>query len=247
MKTLALVVPIGLCLALQVVALADQQEVFVTRGAGGPVYSDKPQPGAKPVNLPELNVVQPVPVPRATVPQAIQAPDEARHRAAAASAYHRFSIVFPEDHGSVAANTALFEVRVAIEPALQLGEGHAITVSINGRPVGQRFTATEFMISPEFWGDTLPPANQPHQVDAAIVDRTGTVIRRAEPVTFHLRHIEFRRHWPGPRREPLPVPVQRPRPPAPLPQKSPVLKDFDPPGPAFFRDPPAGPAQPPRQ
>ncbi len=247
MKNLALAVPIWLLLALQAVALADQQEVFVTRGAGGPVYSDKPQPGAKPVTLPVLNVVQPVPVPGVTVPPVSEAPDDARHRAAAAPAYRRFSIVFPEDNGSVAANTALFEVRVALEPALQLGEGHAITVSINGRPVGQRFTATEFMIPPEFWGDTLPPANQPHQADAAIVDRTGTVIKRAKPVTFHLRSLAFRRHWPGHRRDPLQVPLQRPRPPTPLPERNPLLRDFEPPGPAFFRDPPARPAQAPRQ
>jgi hypothetical protein len=113
------------------------QEVFVTRGAGGPVYSDKPQPGSRtPLKLPELNVMQPgTGRPRATVPGEPARPAKLAIRGAAASAYRRFSIVFPEDDGSVAANTALFEVRVAVEPALQLGEGHAITVSINGRPV----------------------------------------------------------------------------------------------------------------
>jgi hypothetical protein len=188
---------VSICL-LAVQALA--QEVFVTRGAGGPVYSDKPQPGSRPVTLPELNVSPAVPVTKAAVPAARKTPDEAGNRAAAVPGYEKFSIVFPENNGSVAANTALFEVRVALEPALQLGEGHAIMVSVNGRPVGQRFTATEFMIPPEFWGDTLPPANQRHQVDAAIVDGNGAVIRRAEPVTFYLRYVEFRHHRPVHRR-----------------------------------------------
>lgn len=241
MNRLALAVSICL-LVVQAVALA--QEVFVTRGAGGPVYSDKPQPGSRPVTLPELNVSPAVPLTKAAVPAARKAPDEAGSRAAAVPGYQKFSIVFPEDNASVAANTALFEVRVALEPALQLGEGHAIMVSVNGRPVGQRFTATEFMIPPEFWGDTLPPANQRHQVDAAIVDGNGAVIRRAEPVTFYLRYVEFRHHRPVP----LPMPVEKPRPPPVLMEKGPaVRKSVEPQGQALPRGLGASPTPPPRQ
>ncbi|MEF8718348.1 MAG: hypothetical protein V5B44_11710 [Candidatus Accumulibacter necessarius] len=236
---------VSICL-LAVQALA--QEVFVTRGAGGPVYSDKPQPGSRSVTLPELNVSPAVPVTKAAVPAARKTPDEAGNRAAAVPGYQKFSIVFPENNGSVAANTALFEVRVALEPALQLGEGHAIMVSVNGRPVGQRFTATEFMIPPEFWGDTLPPANQRHQVDAAIVDSSGAVIKRAEPVTFYLRYIEFRHHRPVHQPQPLPIPVEKPRPPPALMEKGPaVRKSEEPQGQALPRGLGASPTPPPRQ
>ncbi len=246
MKALRLVAQTGFLLVVQAVALA--QEVFVTRGAGGPVYSDKPQPGSRPVTLPELNVSPAVPVNKTAVPAVRKTPDEASNRAAAVPGYEKFSIVFPENNGSVAANTALFEVRVALEPALQLGEGHAIMVSVNGRPVGQRFTATEFMIPPEFWGDTLPPANQRHQVDAAIVDGNGAVIRRAEPVTFYLRYVEFRHHRPGHRPVPLPMPVEKPRPPPVLMEKGPaVRKSVEPQGQALPRGLGASPTPPPRQ
>lgn len=245
MNRLALAVSIWL---LAVQAVAPAQEVFVTRSAGGAVYSDKPQPGSRPVTLPELNVSPAVPLTKAAVPAARKAPDEAGSRAAAVPGYQKFSIVFPENNGSVAANTALFEVRVALEPALQLGEGHAIMVSVNGRPVGQRFTATEFMIPPEFWGDTLPPANQRHQVDAAIVDGNGAVIRRAEPVTFYLRYVEFRHHRPGHRPVPLPMPVEKPRPPPVLMEKGPaVRKSVEPQGQALPRGLGASPTPPPRQ
>jgi hypothetical protein len=54
--------------------------------------------------------------------------------------------------------------------------------------VGQRFTANEFMIPPEYWGDSLPPANQSWQLDAFITDADGLVIKRAAPVRFHMRH-----------------------------------------------------------
>lgn len=214
MKALVLLVQVSLLLSVQAAA----QDVFVTRGAGSPVYSDRPQPGARPLTLPELNVSQPVPIPKAALPAATRAPEGPP--AAPVPAYRKFSIVAPANDGSVAANTALFEVRVAVEPDLQLGEGHAITVTINGRPVGQRFTASEFMIPPEFWGDTLPPVNQRYQLDAAIVDGNGAVLRQAEPVTFHLRHVAGLQQRPWHR--PLAMPLNKPSPP-----KNPTPRRFE--------------------
>jgi hypothetical protein len=221
MRARVLLLPLSLLSALP--SAAPGQEVFVTRGAGSPVFSDKPQAGAKPLSLPPLNVIEAVPVSRAPVAATPAPEDNRRAEQPAAVAYQKFSIVSPANDGSVLANTALFEVRVAVEPPLQLGEGHAVTVSINGRPVGQRFTAGEFMIPPEFWGDTLPPANQRHQLDAAIVDRNGAVLRRAEPVTFHLRYIAGLQHRQAPRPVPMPIPVDKPRPPA---QPEPLLRRF---------------------
>ena len=86
------------------------------------------------------------------------------------------------------ANDAIFEVRVAVEPPLMRGEEHAFTVSINGRPVNRRFTATEFMIPREFWGDDAPPNNLRIQLDACIVDRHGQVLKQASPVHFVMLH-----------------------------------------------------------
>ena len=223
------------------------QEVFVTRGAGSPVFSDKPQPGAKPLALPPINVVEPVPVAKDAV--ARRPPEETGKAARAAPAYSRFSIVSPADNGSVAANTAVFEVRVAVEPALQLGAGHAIEVSVNGQPVGQRFTASEFTIPPEFWGDSMPPANQRHQLNAVIVDRDGQVLEQAAPVSFILRYVGgvYQRPWhpgygpgyqpgygPGqrPRSTPLP-PVEKP-PPPPVQPFDPWEKKFDQQGLQFY-------------
>ncbi len=221
MRARVLLLPLSLLSALPSAALG--QDVFVTRGAGSPVFSDKPQAGAKPLSLPPLNVIEPLPVSRAPAAATPAREENRRAEQPAVPAYQKFSIVAPANDGSVLANTALFEVRVAVEPPLQLGEGHAVTVSINGRPVGQRFTAGEFMIPPEFWGDTLPPANQSHQLDAAIVDRNGAVLRRAEPVTFHLRYVAGLQHRHAPRPVLMPIPVDKPRPPA---QPEPLIRKF---------------------
>jgi len=202
---------------------AAEQEVFVTRGAGSPVFSDRPQPGAKAVTLPPINVVEPLPVSKADASP--RSSEEEGRPQAATPAYRSFRIVSPEDNGSVAANSALFDVRVVVEPPLQLGAGHAIEVSVNGQAVGQRFTASEFTIPPEFWGDVLPPANQRQQLDATIVDRYGAVLEQAAPVTFILRHVSggYQRPWygpgyrpgyaPGHRPRPTPLPIEKPQPP----------------------------------
>jgi hypothetical protein len=105
-------------------------------------------------------------------------------------------------------------------------------VSINGRPVGQRFTSSEFLLPPEFWGDTLPPINQRHQLDAAIVDQAGTVLLRAQPVTFYLRQVTSIHQRP----RPLPVHPPRPQPPRPppLPEKDPAVTKFEQQGKQFY-------------
>ena len=184
MKPLLIIVILLHCPALQA------QGVYVTPGANGPVFSDKPQPGAREVILPPLNVV--APPPQLTTPAAkeggkAEAKESVRPEVAP-FVYRAFSIVQPENDGSMLANTALFEVRVAVDPPLQLGEGHAFAVSIDGRRVGQRFAANEFMIPPEFWGDVVAPPGQRLQLDAAIVDGDGRELRKADPVSFFMRY-----------------------------------------------------------
>jgi len=180
MKRLVADVSLALALSLCAATLL-AQTVYRTHDASGPVFSDKPLPGAQTIELKPLNVIESPPAGASTAAPSspVQPP---------AAAYRSFAIVFPENDGSVLTNTAVFEVRVVAEPALMLADGHAFTVRIDGKPVGQRFTASEFMIPDEFWGDELPPANQRIQLDAAIVDRSGAVLKQAPPIQFYLRH-----------------------------------------------------------
>ena len=198
------------CALLTLSAVVQAQGVFVTQGENGPVFSDKPQPGAKEVTLRPLSVVAP---PKefkvvAPPPAAPANPDDGKTTDAQPFSYHRFSVVSPEHNGSIVANTAVFEVRVAVDPPLQLGEGHAFSVKLNGQGVGQRFTATEFMIPPEFWGDALPPPNQTVQLDASIIDADGQVLKKAAPIRFVLRYATIMTRP----RHPVPLPSVPPKP-----------------------------------
>ena len=192
------------------------QGVYMTRGENGPVFSDKPVPGAREVSLKPLTVVAPPKESASTASATSSAAiDNSPKPETAAVAYRGFFVVSPEDGGSVVANTAFLEVRVAVEPALQLGERHAFMVSINGRPVNQRFTANEFTIPPEFWGDALAQAGQSMQLDASIVDGSGQVLKKAAPVRFYPRYVTIlnnpHRHVPPPMVLPKP-PQHKPKP-----------------------------------
>ena len=200
---------------LSVHALA--QDVFVTRGENGPVFSDKPQAGAREVTLKPLNVVPPVEAPPAT-PVTKEAktgrlPEEAP---APSPSYRSLAIVSPENNGSVAGNSSLFEVRLFAVPPLSVGEGHVFLVRINGRTVERRFTAPEFVIPPEFWEYGYVPADQSMQIEASIVDGSGQILMRAAPVVVYTRQIYVRPNGvpilPGYRPPPVRPPKPRPKP-----------------------------------
>ena len=188
------------------------QGVYVTPGASGPVFSDKPRAGSKEVTLKPLNVIPPV----ETAPAVKAAPEAKGARAGQeplAPVYRSLAIVSPENNGSVAGDSSVLEVRLVADPPLLLGDGHVFVVRINGRFVERRFTSTEFIIPPEFWVDGYLPANQSMQIDASIVDGAGQVMMRAAPTVFYTRQLSVRPglypQLPGY----LPPPVRPPRPP----------------------------------
>ena len=194
------------------------QTIYESRDASGTrVFTDRPSAGAKPVELKPLNIVEPVPLSPASPAQPDPPPS-------AAPGYRRFGIVFPEADGTVGINMATFEVRVAIDPPLRIADGHAFVFRMNGRNIPGRFTATENMVPPEFFGDTLPAGSQQNVIEASVIDGQGNVVMRAAPVSFQTRFVnrlQRPRQPPGAEAVPLPVPPvtgggRPPRPPPPL-------------------------------
>ena len=192
------------------------QGVYVIQTDKGPVFTDKPQAGSKEVSLRPLSVVPSVKESKtgdaaaaAPAKPAVSVIPDPAAKPDIASVYSRLSILEPADNGSVVANTGVFEVRLAVDPALRLGDGHSFVVRINGRTVAQRFTAAEFLIPAEFWAEGFPPANQMVQLDASVVDAGGQVLVRAQPVRFFMRYVTVHN-------QPhliVPRPVIRPQPP----------------------------------
>ena len=222
MKVARLLTMVSLALCVwSSVSLA--QGVYVKQGPNGPVFSDQPAAGAKEVTWKPLNVM---PAPPAESKEANDGEPkvvtlEAKPASAPSSDYDRFQIVSPENDGSTVANMAVFEVRLALNPPLRLADQHAFVISLNGRRVNQRFTATEFMVPPEFW-EELPPPNQAMLLEASIIDGKGQILKRADPVRFYLRYTTVYQNpnypyypdwpvvWPPQRPHPRPPHVVRP-------------------------------------
>lgn len=193
------------------------QTVYESTSGQGKVYSDRPTTGSKPVELRPLNVVEPTHAAPAS-PKAAAA--EETKVAAPAQGYRSLAVVFPEQGGSVASNTATFEIRVSIDPPLQIGKGHAFVLRLDGRIVGIRYTSTEMMVPPEFFGDVIPAGAQRHLLEVSVVDGQGGVVLAAQPVDFQTRFVTQlqRPHLP---RMPATQPVMPPRPlPKPAPASS---------------------------
>lgn len=207
----AIVNVLSTVLALSCAGGALAQTVYESTGAGGRVYSDRPMPGGKPVDLKPINVIE-APSARApsAAPAAVGATDDRPEPATVP--YRSFTVVFPESGGSVVANNAVFEVRVSVDPPLQIARGHAFTLRLDGRSVSGRYTATEMIIPPEFFGDMVLTGGQPHVVEAAIVDANGSVVLSAPPVSFQSRFVTVIRQ-PAVVPKPRPVPTSTPSPP----------------------------------
>ena len=196
----------GLLLACGVCA----QTVYESKSGQGKVYSDRPVAGGKPVELRPLNVIEATPVQAAPAPARV---DETKPGPPAAAPYRNLSVVFPEAAGSVAANNATFEVRVSIDPPLQIARGHAFMLRMDGRGVPGRYTSTEMMIPPEFFGDVAPAGVQQHVIEAYVVDAQGGTLLSAAPVSFQTRFVTTlqRPHGLHPV-QPMPKPLPRPKP-----------------------------------
>ena len=162
------------------------QGVYVTRDKNGTVFSDKPQAVSKELNLPPLTVVPAQPTSGTNKTESLSRPDarQTERERPEPITYRSLAILAPADGSSVGGDTSFLALRLAIDPPLLRAEGHAFVVRIDDRPIAQRFTATEFVIPPDFWPDGYLPSNQSLQIDVAVIDGRDQVLMRAPSVHF---------------------------------------------------------------
>lgn len=135
-------------------------------------YSDKPQPGAKKLKLPQPSTyTAPVPgdVPAYPVTdQAAGAGGQNGH-----GAYTRFEITSPPANGTVW-NTTSVTVSVTVEPGLQPGD--KVTITLDGKVVETEGLSATF--------DDLERGE--HSVSANLRAADGTAMV-AQPITFYIQ------------------------------------------------------------
>jgi hypothetical protein len=152
------------------------QTVYQSQGKSGPVFSDKPSPGASSVELPPPNVVSPPPV-------AAPAPAPSSS-AAAAAPYRRLAVAEPEEQGTVHSNTGAFDVRARLNPPLRPGD--RIGVTLDGVALPTLFRSTSLRISESDWRGAASGDGE-HVLQLTVLDAHGAPLIESTPVRFFIR------------------------------------------------------------
>ncbi len=155
-----------------VVALA-QGAIYESKDKAGPVFSDKPSPGASVVDLPPPNVIQSPQIAPASPPPAV-----------AAAPYRSLAIVSPASEGTVHTNTGAFDVSARAVPALRGGD--RIRLSLDGKRLASSFRSVNLRIEESDWLQAAGAERADHTLQIAIVDKQGAVLIESAPVRFYV-------------------------------------------------------------
>ena len=159
--------------AVATAGAADAPVYRATDGAGHPVFSDRPVPGARPVPAKHVNTYAP------PVAQSGRAGTPAAPAPVEPPPYESLEIVLPEPGATARANGGDVWVEGRVAPGL--AAGHRVTVSLDGQTAacvardGGRFTCPLSAV-----------ARGPHTVRAAVLDEAGAVVLQSGATRFHV-------------------------------------------------------------
>lgn len=140
-------------------------------------YSDTPQPGAVPIDLPPVQLYDSPPLPQS------QAPSTQEEEQAPVLSYARAEIVSPGFEETIRNAPGEVGVVLALEPSLR--SGHRVQLLLDGQPAAEPVAATAF---------TLMNVNRgEHQLSAEVLDARGQVVARTGSRTFYM-HRPSRLH-----------------------------------------------------
>jgi len=149
------------------------QTVYESKDGAGPVFSDKPSPGAKPVQLEAPNVVSPP----AVTPPPPQQPS-------AAPAYRRLVITRPANQDSVHSNDGAFGISAQLSPPLRPND--RIRVLIDGNLVPTVFRTTNPRITANDWQAAALGDRGEHTLQLAVVDASGAPAIQSPVISFYV-------------------------------------------------------------
>lgn len=159
-------------LALTLVFLASPAlaEIYRSIGPDGTViFSDRKARGAEKVDLPPL----PVYTPRAQAPPSpALAPGQS-----GLTSYKSLRMLKPANEETIHDNNGLVEVSLALDPALDRGQGHRIRVSLDDTEHTIETTSVRF--------SNIDRGT--HVLRASVVDEKGKILITTKPVTIYLR------------------------------------------------------------
>jgi hypothetical protein len=174
-------------LAIGCTIAAAQGPVYESKDKEGAVFSDRPSPGARPIDLPPPNVIE---VPR--TPQQQSAPAAAAKPAA--PAYTSLAIAAPRNQDTIHSNTGEFDVSVRTVPALRATAGHTFRVRLDGNLLPQGYRSPTLRVTAADWqGAARADDDGEHTLQVTIVDKAGAALIESAPVSFQVRRATAHR------------------------------------------------------
>lgn len=172
----------GVCRCLCGAALAAaagiawaQSTIYKSRDADGPVFSDRPMPGASAVLVQPPNVVaMPAPPSAPAPPQKADAPP-----------YRSIAITSLSKGGTIHSNTGAFEFSVRSVPALRPGD--RVRVVLDGTMLAANFRGTQLRVTEADWKHAARSDNTEHDLRVAIVDAQGAVLIASDAMSFYVQ------------------------------------------------------------
>ncbi len=158
-----------LFLLVLVCGLADAAVYKTVTESGEVVYSDTPTPGSERLQLPELPVYTPPPLPRVVPIQA---------RKPAGSPYQHMAITAPENDATIRDNLGAMQVNIELDPPLMTRLGHKIQFYLDDQPYGIPVEMTGIGFSNIDRGT--------HRIAARVIDKDGHSLMEAGAVTVHV-------------------------------------------------------------
>ena len=156
--------------------------VYESHDKAGPVFSDRPTPGATRLELTAPNVIQ--------TPQAAAPPSAP---VAAAPPYRSIAIQSPADGATIHSNTGSFQVTVHAEPSLRAGTGDRFRLKLDGHVLPHDYGSTAIHLNASDWnGDAAE--NVAHTLQLTVVDAQGRVLIESAPVTFYAHRAAVGHH-----------------------------------------------------
>ena len=167
--------------------------------SGEVVYSDTPAPGAKRMNLPELQTYTAPPLPSITASPAKQP---------VKSMYNSMIVSEPESEATVRNNQGLVQISIDLDPPLMTRLGHKVQFYLDdvrhGSPIGD--TAIGFSNIDR----------GAHTISAYVIDKDDKPVMSAPAVTFYIhRQTIFNPsnpNNPNNKPKPTPLPIIKPKP-----------------------------------
>jgi len=153
-------------------------EVFRSIGEDGAVlYSDKPSPGAEPVDVPPPSSYTPptLPTVRSTPSPSV---GDAQSKEATTDTYQTFALATPTPDEPIRQNAGNVPFSFEVSPALRAG--HRIRVLLDGLPVQE---------ATDPFGSLENVDRGTHTLAGELIDDNGRVIARTDSVEFHLLRV----------------------------------------------------------